>query len=94
MHTDLAGTSYRKIVSQIVAPLDLNSVDHIRCIFGWISFAKRPLRISELLSAVAFSDGDPDIDLPAPNYILDICGSLIEERSDGTISFIHVSVKE
>lgn len=85
---------YRKIVSQIVAPLDSDSVDHIKCIFGWIAFAKRPLRVSELLSAVAFSDGDPDIDLPAPSYILDICGSLIEERSDGTISFIHVSVKE
>lgn len=81
-------------MSQIVAPLDLNSVDHIKCIFGWISFSRRALRTAELLSAVAFSDGDPDISLPAPNYILDICGSLVEQRSDGTVSFIHVSVKE
>ena len=90
----MASFSYRKIVSQIIAPLDSKSVEHIQCIFGWISFAKRPLRVCELLSAVSYSYGDPDIVLPAPGYILDVCGSLVEEHGDGTLSFIHVSVKE
>lgn len=48
----------------------------------------------EVLSAMAFSLGDTAIELPAPQYILDVCGSLVEERSDRTLAFIHASVKE
>jgi hypothetical protein len=66
----------------------------MKCIFGWIAFAKQPLRKLEFLSAVSFSEGIPQIENLAPQYILDICGPLIEERSDSTLSFIHVSVKE
>ncbi|KAJ0120655.1 NACHT domain-containing protein [Diaporthe amygdali] len=85
---------YFKLLSQILAPLDQNSKSHIRCIFGWVAFARRPLRRSELLSAVGFSSGNPETELPAPQYILDVCRSLIEERSDTTLIFIHVSVKD
>lgn len=74
--------------------MDTRSVDHIKCILGWLAFSKRPLKKHELLSAVAFSTGNPDIQLPAPEYVLSVCGSLVEERSDATFSFIHVSVKE
>lgn len=79
---------------QILAPLDENSKQHVKCIFGWIAFARRPLRKSELLSAVSFSFGEPDVEFPAPSYILEICKLLIEERNDTTMIFIHVSVKE
>ncbi|KAK2611705.1 hypothetical protein N8I77_005030 [Diaporthe amygdali] len=85
---------YFKLLSQILIPLDQNSKSYISCIFGWVAFARRPLRRSELLSAVGFSSGDPNIELPAPQYILDVCRSLIEERSDTTLAFIHVSVKD
>lgn len=87
-------SSYRNILLQILAPLDSNSVEHLQCILGWISWARRPLRRSELLSAVAFSSGEPYVELPAPSYIMDICRSLIVERSDSTLTFIHTSVKE
>ncbi|KAG8158067.1 hypothetical protein KVR01_011828 [Diaporthe batatas] len=85
---------YSKLLSQILAPLDQNSTRHIKCIFGWVAYARRPLRRSELLSAVCFSSGDPEVEYPAPQYILDVCRSLIDERSDTTLTFIHVSVKE
>ena len=86
--------SYRKILIQILIHLDPRSVDRIKCIFGWIAFAKRPLRKLEFLSAISFSSGNPEVAYLVPHYILDTCGPLIEERRDTTLAFMHVSVKE
>ncbi|WAO86156.1 NACHT domain-containing protein [Fusarium falciforme] len=85
---------YYKILTQILVQLDSRSVDRVRCILGWVAFAERPLQKLELLSAISFSPGDPKINRLAPQYILDICGTLIEERRDSTLAFIHISVKE
>ncbi|KAI0840034.1 hypothetical protein F5Y06DRAFT_246496 [Hypoxylon sp. FL0890] len=85
---------YRKILTQILVRLDPQSVHRVKSIFCWVAFARRPLKKIEFLSAISFSTGDPDIAHLAPTYILDICGSLVEERRDNTLAFIHVSVKE
>ncbi|KAF4339743.1 NACHT domain protein [Fusarium beomiforme] len=85
---------YQRILSQILAPLDRRSEDRIRCILGWIAFAKRPLRKAELLSAITFSSGDPKVSDLVPEYIIDTTGTLIEERRDSTLAFIHNSVKD
>ncbi|OTA94840.1 hypothetical protein M434DRAFT_394351 [Hypoxylon sp. CO27-5] len=85
---------YGKILTQILVRLDPQSVTRVKSIFCWIAFAKRPLKKIEFLSAISFSAGEPDIAHLAPTYILDICGSLVEERRDNTLAFIHVSVKE
>ncbi|KAH8803560.1 hypothetical protein F5884DRAFT_904077 [Xylogone sp. PMI_703] len=85
---------YQKILIGILIQLDSRSISRIKCVFSWIAFAKRPLKKLELLSAVSFSSENPEIDLLVPEYILDICGPLIEERRDTTIGFMHVSVKE
>lgn len=86
--------SYRKVLAQILAPLDENSTEHIKCVVSWLAFSRRPLKKHELLSAVSFSSGNPDVERPAPEYVLSVCGPLIEERKDATITFIHVSVQE
>ncbi|EEU35842.1 uncharacterized protein NECHADRAFT_20921, partial [Fusarium vanettenii 77-13-4] len=65
-------TSYRKMLTQILVQLDARSVDRVRCILGWVAFAKRPLQKLEFLSAITFSPGDPKVDVLAPQYILDI----------------------
>jgi hypothetical protein len=85
---------YRQILTQILAHLDPRSVDRVKCIFGWIAFAKRPLRKLEFLSAITFSSGDHEVAQLAPHYILGICKPFIEERQDTTLAFIHTSVKE
>ncbi|KAF0315662.1 hypothetical protein GQ607_017099 [Colletotrichum asianum] len=85
---------YRKILLQILVQLDPRSADRIRCIFGWIAFAKRPLKRMEFLSALTFSPGSPNVTNLVPRYVLDICGALVEERPDTTLTFIHISVKE
>ncbi|KAJ4127046.1 hypothetical protein NW768_008667 [Fusarium equiseti] len=85
---------YQRILTQILVQLDSRSVDRIRCVLGWVAFAKRPLKKVELLSAITFSSGDPQVSRLVPQYILDICGTLIEESRDTTVTFIHNSVKE
>ncbi|KAK7413801.1 hypothetical protein QQX98_007294 [Neonectria punicea] len=85
---------YRKILTQILVTLDPRSVSRIKSVLGWVAFARRPLRKMELLSAISFSAGDPTITHVAPRYILDLCGSLVEERQDATLAFIHISVKD
>ncbi|UPK96932.1 hypothetical protein LCI18_007867 [Fusarium solani-melongenae] len=85
---------YDKILTQILVQLDPRSVDRIRCILSWVAFAKRPLRKLEFFSVITFSPGDPEVEHLAPQYILDICGTIVEERQDSTLAFIHISVKE
>ncbi|KAF5675816.1 NACHT domain-containing protein [Fusarium heterosporum] len=85
---------YQRILTQILIQLDSRSVDRIRCVLGWIAFAKRPLCKPELLSAITFSAGDHGVSRLVPQFLLETCGTLIEERKDATLAFIHNSVKE
>ena len=79
---------------QMLVHLDDRSVGRVRCILGWIAFSKRPLKKLELLSAISFSSGNPNVTYLVPQYILDTCGPLVEERHDTTLTFIHGSVRE
>lgn len=78
----------------MLVQLDSKSVGHVKNILGWVAFARRPLRKLEFLSALSYSSGNPDVTNLAPRYVLDICGSLVKERQDTTLAFIHISVKE
>ncbi|KAK6843900.1 hypothetical protein PG987_004760 [Apiospora arundinis] len=85
---------YSKIVTQILVRLNRRSVDRLKCALGWIAFSRRPLKKMEFLSANAFSSDEDEVKHIAPQYMLDICTALIEERPDSRVGFIHVSVKE
>jgi hypothetical protein len=86
--------SYRKILTQILVQLNPQSVSRVKALFGWIAFAKRPLKRLELLSAITFSLGNPSVSHLVPDFILTVCGTLIEERPDATLAFIHITLKE
>ncbi|KAE8552363.1 hypothetical protein EYB25_006257 [Talaromyces marneffei] len=85
---------YERVLVQIMSNFDSRSVARMRSIFGWIAFSERPLRKFELRSALSFCTGNPLADEPVPLYIFDMGMPLIEERSDSTLTFIHVSVKD
>ncbi|KAK3897093.1 hypothetical protein C8A05DRAFT_48158 [Staphylotrichum tortipilum] len=85
---------YEKLLSRILTGLDTRSALRLRAIFGWIAFAKRPLRKAELQSALMFQPDEVIGDRPVPAQIFERCKPLIEERSDSTLTFIHISVKE
>jgi hypothetical protein len=81
-------------LTQILDNFDARSTERLKSIFGWIAYAKRPLTVTEFQSALAFSCGDLNITEAVPSYLFSMCAPLIEERTDSTFSFIHVSVKE
>jgi hypothetical protein len=93
-HTNERQSSYRKILAQIIAPLDGQSVERVRSLFGWIAFTRRPLKRLELLSAITFSSSDHSVPHLVPDFILKVCGPLVEERANAAVSFIHSTVKE
>lgn len=66
-------------------------------IFGWIYYAKRPLRMTELREALAVEEGETSLDedvLMTPTDIVEICGSLvIHEEETGVVSFAHEQVQ-
>ncbi|KAK4441886.1 hypothetical protein QBC34DRAFT_419535 [Podospora aff. communis PSN243] len=87
---------YEKLVSRMVSGLDSFSVFRLKLIFGWIAFAKRPLRKAELQSALLFHQDNAikATSISAPSYVIDLCKPLVDEHRDSTLGFIHVSVKE
>ncbi|PTB69764.1 hypothetical protein BBK36DRAFT_1188402 [Trichoderma citrinoviride] len=65
------GKFYGRILSQIMTNFDERSEQRISSVLSWISFAKRPLRCPELLSALAFDAGHEQVNELVPAYILD-----------------------
>lgn len=86
--------SYQKIASNIASQLNPVSIDRVKSVMQWIGFSATPLRRMELLSAVTFSLGDSHVDQLVPPFFLQDCFSLLEERPDKTIGYIHATVKE
>ncbi|KAI9667637.1 MAG: hypothetical protein M1821_000454 [Bathelium mastoideum] len=65
-------------------------------ILKWIACSRRALRKFELLPALALNSEItfPDSNsIPIPQ-ILEICKPLVEERPDGSVTFVHFSVQE
>lgn len=80
-------------VSHIESTVILFILTHHDC--HQIAFAKRPLKKLELLSALSFSDGNPEASKIAPSYLLDdTCSPLLSQRHDTTFGFIHATVKD
>lgn len=48
----------------------------------------------ELLSAITFGSSDHLVSHLVPEFILVVCGALIDERPDTTLAFIHSTVNE
>ncbi len=60
----------------------------------WIGFSATPLRRMELRSSLTFTLGGSNVDQLVPAYLIEGCFSLLEERPDKTIGYIHTSVKQ
>ncbi|PKK46107.1 hypothetical protein CI102_10510 [Trichoderma harzianum] len=88
------GEFYGRMLSQIMANFDERSSQRISAVLSWIAFAKRPLRLAELLSALAFDTKQEQVDELVPAYILDRCEPLIQKQADSSYSFVHVSVRD
>lgn len=71
-------------------------MSHLRQVFGWVVYAKRPLRWREIQGAISTDLNQQDVDynrkiLESPKALF---ASLIEIRSDGTVELIHATARE
>jgi hypothetical protein len=66
-------------------------------ILGWVLHAQRPLKMSELQTALTFDLGEfsfiPEATYP-PESIIRTCGGLIEQTQDDFVRFTHAMVEE
>ncbi|KAK0760217.1 hypothetical protein N5P37_007298 [Trichoderma harzianum] len=88
------GEFYGRMLSQIMANFDERSAQRTSAILSWIAFAKRPLSLAELLSALVFDTKQEQVHELVPAYILDRCEPLIQKQADSSYSFAHVSVRD
>jgi len=84
--------AYQKLIDRIV---DKETAFQI---LSWISHARRPLKVDELLEAIAIEIGTPEMDetnLIKPQDIGHACcGIVILEGSNDTVRFVHDTVKD
>lgn len=64
----------------------------------WISYAKRPLLMTELQQALAIREGDANLDrdnIVPSRIILESCSGLVQlDKETGTTTFVHFSLDE
>jgi hypothetical protein len=90
------GALYQQILDRICNVGNLQKWGGVPRILGLICFAQRPLHKQEVLHALAIPSIDSvpqSLNVPVAE-ILDHCKPLIEERSDGTLSVVHITLKE
>ncbi|KAL9065694.1 MAG: hypothetical protein Q9157_007389 [Trypethelium eluteriae] len=87
---------YERILRRICDERNPRNKERASRILRWICYSKRPLTKFELLPASALHSDGTILDASSlPNArLLEICKPLIEERSDGSVTFVHFSVQE
>lgn len=65
-------------------------------VLSWILHAKRPLRISELRSAIAVQEGDTDLaDLYPEKFLIEVCESMVSyDQASGIVTAAHETIRE
>ncbi|KAK2802065.1 hypothetical protein FQN51_004975 [Onygenales sp. PD_10] len=87
---------YERIVSFISHQYDPCDQEKAIRIFRWLSLAERPLRKHELLDAASLHTANTCLNEETRVWenVIDLCKPLVEEMPNGTIVFIHFTVKE
>lgn len=65
-------------------------------LLGWLVCAKRPLKWHDIQGMKSISLQEQLVDFERYGFgkdITDICASLVETKSDGTIQFVHSTAK-
>lgn len=65
-------------------------------LLAWLVCAKRPLEWREIQAAVAIDIEEETVDFHGRQWMVnakDLCGSLVETRSDGSLEMVHTTAK-
>ncbi|KPM46103.1 hypothetical protein AK830_g426 [Neonectria ditissima] len=97
---DMIFPSYGKIVERLRNTVHANTWKQAKKIFGWLAFAKRPLKLYELQAVLSISVDDEGRVQPLNTKkrlsedIQEVCGSLVHMPGKTSIDFIHQTAKE
>ncbi|KAI1091079.1 putative zinc finger protein [Rostrohypoxylon terebratum] len=84
--------AYRRIFQQIPQ----EALEETKRLLGWLVCAKRPLQWHEIQVMKSVNLKDKSLDFDQQSFMKspkELCGSLLETRSDGTIELIHLTAK-
>ncbi|PHH82191.1 hypothetical protein CDD82_6749 [Ophiocordyceps australis] len=94
-------TGYDRAYDDTMKRIEGQCLEHAELakrILSWITFAKRPLRASELREALAVEDGDVELDednLPDIDDMCSFCAGLVTtDEEEDTIQLIHYTAQE
>lgn len=65
-------------------------------LLGWLVCSKRPLKWQEIQAAKSMDLEEQTVDMRRRRFrehAKDICGSMVEEHSDGVIDLVHLTAK-
>jgi hypothetical protein len=66
-------------------------------LFGWLVCAKRTLKWHEIQGLKSIKFEDQHVDFSEQKWLVapkDLCGSLVELRSDQSLELIHLTLKQ
>ncbi|KAH7136884.1 hypothetical protein B0J13DRAFT_677676 [Dactylonectria estremocensis] len=92
--------AYDKIIERLRTAVHANTWTEARKIFGWLAYAKRPLKWHELQAALSVNIDDyggvevQDCNIRLRESIQNVCGSLVHMPGGTSIDFIHQTAKE
>jgi hypothetical protein len=71
-------------------------MDDILTLFGWLVIAKRPLKWHEIQGLKSTNLDEQSISFERQRFVVspkDLCESLVETRSDGSLELVHLTAK-
>lgn len=88
--------AYRRILDRISQQTSPAAMEDTLMLLGWLVCAKRPLKWHDIQGMKSISLQEQLVDFERYGFgkdITDICASLVETKSDGTIQFVHSTAK-
>ena len=87
-------SSYGRIMARVL-DAKLPAAQSARRLLAWLVCAFRPLKWHEIQCAVSIDPEAGKVDL-AQRFVVEpkhICGSLVEQHSDGSLQLVHTTAK-
>ncbi|KAF2492653.1 hypothetical protein BU16DRAFT_551492 [Lophium mytilinum] len=88
--------AYRRIMVRIDEQASRSRMEDALMLFGLLVCAKRPLHWREIQGVKSINLEDQSIELERRKFVVapkDLCESLVELRSDGTLELVHLTAK-
>lgn len=85
---------YARIVDRILS--DPSAKEDAAMLLGWLVCAKRPMKWHEIQGAMSIALETEEVDFKGRQLRLDskdLCGSLVENRSDGCVELVHLTAR-